>query len=306
VPGPLLAQPAFYEPSEHYYKAIGRGVSVRWEVPVSKVEEGRDLPATLVITGATNPAEVERPELKKLSPFDGFIVTDLPARRPADGSVRFDYKLRPRNRSVDHIPALEFYYFNPAAAPGKQFPYTLAYSVPIEVTERPEPGAVPMAEPDRLFQLSTNLELRRGPFEPPGWAWGAFALLGPIAAAGWFLVWRWLYPDAQRLAHMRRSRAARRATDLIRRAARTADPPAAIAGALLGYLRTRFPVPDSAGTPPEIASSLVESQVPVELAEAVADVFRGCDRARFAPPGDSGQSLAGEAEAIVSRLEELA
>jgi len=108
------------------------------------------------------------------------------------------------------------------------------------------------------------------------------------------------------MAHLRRSRAARRATDAIRKSGRAPDPPAVIAAAVLSYLRTRFPLPESAVTPAEIAAALLESRVPAEMAEEVAEVFRDCDRARFAPPGDSGAGLAADAEAAITRLEALA
>ncbi|MBN9121043.1 MAG: hypothetical protein J0I06_18145 [Planctomycetes bacterium] len=296
-----------FEPTEDYYGAKGR-VKVAWEVPRATVIEGHDLVATLVVTGATNPTEVEKPDLTKLKAFDVFTVTNVadPPRTPDDKVVRFGYKLRPRNRAVDRVPALKFRYFNRAAAEGKQFPSTYAESVAIAVTEPPPPVPVPMTEPDRLFSVATGPDVLNGPFVPCAWAWGAAALFGPLAALGWFLAWRRVYPNGHRLAQMRRSRAARRATDAIRRAGRTPDPPAAIASAVLGYLRTRYPLPESAATPSEIAAALAESKVPPEEAERVADVFRGCDRARFAPPSDSGSSLAADAEAALARLEELA
>lgn len=304
----LLAQPKFFEPTEHYYKAQGRGIRVEWAVSRATVVEGRDLTATLVITGATNPTEIEKPDLKKLKAFDNFNVANLPdpPRKAGDKVVRFVYKLTPRNRTVDQIPALKFHYFNKAAAEGRQFPATYADSVPITVTERPPPEEIPMVEADRLFSVATGPEVLSGPFVPCRWAWGAAALFGPLVAVGWFLVWRRVFPDAHRLAQMRRSRAARRAADAIRKAGRTPDPPATVASAVLAYLRTRFPLPESAVTPPEIAAALLEMKVPAEVAEFVADVFRACDRARFAPPGDSGMSLAADAEAAITRLEELA
>ncbi len=307
---PLLAQPQFFEPKEHFYKAKGVGVAVKWEVPRPVVEDGRELTATLVVSRATNPAGVVRPDLKALPAFaDRFSVTDAPdPPLTADAKeVRFAYKLRPRNRTVDRVPALEFYYFNTAAAPGKSpFRYTKADSVSIAVTEPPPKPRVPMVEADHLFHVATGPEVLRGPFVPCRWAWGAAALFGPLAAGAWFLAWRRVYPDAARAARLRRSRAARRATDAIRKSGRAPDPPAAIAAAVLGYLRTRFPLPESAVTPSEIAAALSEAKVPTDAAEAAADVFRGCDRARFAPPGDSGASLAADAEAAVARLEALA
>ena len=108
------------------------------------------------------------------------------------------------------------------------------------------------------------------PFVPAGWAWLVAALAGPVAALGWFLVWRRVFPDAARLARLRRSRAARRAADAIRRAARTPDPAATIAGALLGYLRTRFPLPEGAATPPPPGTP---PPLPGVLAAAVSEAL---------------------------------
>jgi hypothetical protein len=163
-----------------------------------------------------------------------------------------------------------------------------------------------MVEADHLFHVATGPEVLRTPFVPCQWAWLAVGLFGPLAAGAWFLVWRRIYPDAARMAHIRRSRAARRALDAIRKSGRTLDPPATIAAAVLSYLRTRFPLPESAVTPSEIAGELTEAQVPSEVAEDIADVFRACDHARFAPPGDRGASLADAAEAAIARLEALA
>lgn len=308
--GPLLAQPIFGEPLEDYYKAQGRGISVRWVVPQTTVVEGHDLNVTLVITGATNPAAVEKPDLSKIPKFaERFAITpesDEP-RTPMDRDVRFNYKFRPRNRSVSQIPALKFHYYNPSAAPGKQqFPSTMADSVGITVTEPPKLPKVAMWEADHLFHVSSGPEVLHAPFVPCQWAWLAAGLFGPLAALGWFLVWRRIFPDAARMTQLRRSRAARRATDAIRSANRTPDPPATIANAVLGYLRMRFPLPESAVTPSEIATALVGVSILTGVAEQVADVFRECDRARFAPPSDSGVSLAANAEAAITRLEAIA
>lgn len=308
----LLAAPARagepHEPTADYYGAKGR-CSVRWDVPQSAVEENRELAVALVVTGATNPTEVKKPDLKTLPAFTNFIVTDAPdaPRAPADKVIRFNYALRPRNRSVERLPAVKFHYLNPAAAPGpKRFPSTYAESVPIRVTEPPPKPRVAMTEADHLFGVASGPGVLSGPFVPCRWAWGAAALFGPLVAVAWFLVWRRIFPDAQRLARIRRSRAARRAVDAIRTSGRTPDPPATVATALLAYLRARFPLPESAVTPSEVAAALVEARVPAAVAEQTADVFRGCDRARFAPPNDSGLSLAADAVAAVARLEELA
>jgi hypothetical protein len=297
-----------HEPLTDYYGAKGRGIGARWDIPQTAVTEERDLAATLVITGATNPTEVRKPDLKKLPAFNDFVVTDAadPPRTTSDKEIRFNYTLRPRHRGVAQVPQLKFHYYNPTAAESKRFPYTLAYAVPITVAPPPPKEPEPMTEPDDLFHVRGGPAALDGPFEPCRWAWGAAALFGPLVAAGWFLLWRRVYPDARRLAQLRRSRAARRAVSAVRKSGRAPDPPAAVAAALLGYLRARYPLPESAVTPSEVAAALVEAKVPADAAERTAGVFRGCDRARFAPPGDGGVALAAEAEAAIARLEELA
>lgn len=313
---PLTAkQPAFFEPQEHYYKAKGKGIGVRWVVEPREVQVNRDLTATLVVTGATNPTEIVKPDLRKLPAFDAFKVTNVPdpPRTAADKEVRFVYKLAPRGTDVKEVPPLEFFYFNPDAPPGKkQFPSTRTDrdedSPAITVREAPavERRVRPLDAPEHLFQIETGPEvLGRGPFVPGAGAWLATAAAGPLVAAGWFLVWCRLYPNATRLARIHRSRAARRATEAIRRANRTPDPPAAVAGAVLGYLRARFPLPESAVTPSEIEIALARSDVPAEATERAGALFRACDRARFAPSGEEA-ALAAAAEALVARLEALA
>ena len=44
------------------------------------------------------------------------IAPARPPRTAGDKEIRFRYTLRPRNRTVERIPALKFYYLNPAAA----------------------------------------------------------------------------------------------------------------------------------------------------------------------------------------------
>jgi hypothetical protein len=302
--------PLINQPSANFYHAQGRAVKVAWSVEPKVIPEGGELTATLTITGATNPQRIVRPDLKKLIDFQSrFAITDNVDPPPGKGAmeVKFSYKLRPQNRSVDKVPALEFYYYNPVAPAGKSsFPLAIAPFVPITVTEAPknEPPMIPLGEPDRLFVVTTGQQLlEKRQFVPDYWLWLVVGLSGPLCAMGWLVVWQRVFPDAVRLARMRRSRAARRAIDAIHRAHRANDPPAVIAVAVLGYLRTRFPFPPGAATPSEIEFALGELRVSSPDCVAVAEFFRTCDAARFAPPGDNGASLATDAEAMITRLE---
>ena len=300
--------PLVNQPSTNFYQARGTSVKVSWSVEPTKVPEGGDITATLTIVGATNPKEIVRPDLKKLPEFQTqFVITDAGTSLGADAAdVKFTYRLKPRNRSVNQVPELEFHYFNPAAPAGKkQFPLTKATRVPITVVEAPklEPPPEAMTEPDALFIVATGPQLLdTPPLEPVWWMLLAAGLLGPCGAIVWYVTWRRLFPDAARLTRLRRSRAARRACDAIRKAGRTADPPATVAAAVLAYLRSRFLLPPGAATPGEIESALCELGVSTADGAATGDFFRACDAARFAP-SDNDLSLAGEAEALLARLE---
>jgi hypothetical protein len=303
--------PLINRPAANFYNARGSVVKVAWSVDRQSVPEDGELTATLTIAGADNSPQIDRPDLKKLPEFQTrFVITDRndpsPSERAAE--VKFSYLLRPRNRAVDKLPRLEFYFYNPTASDGKkQFPLAIARAVPITVTEAPklEPPLIPLREPDRLFVVTTgeqSLEKQKL-FITGFWPWLIVGLSGPFCALLWFLAWQRIFPDAVKLASMRRSRAARRAIDAIRRASRTDDPPATIAAAALSYLRTRFPLPHWAVTPSEIETSLGELKVSPSECIAVAKFFRSCDEARFAPPSDNGASLATDAEALIARLE---
>lgn len=301
--------PKVGQPTTGFYNAQGNSVRVEWKLDRLTVPENEELIATLVVSGVANPKQVVRPDLSKLQPFESrFVIASDPSPPPIIGAkdVRFIYHLRPRNRSVDRLPTLVFHYYNPAAATGKQFPLTTAKEVRITVTaprRKVEQPAIPLAEPDWLINTAPRPVSLVRPMMAAEWAWLALALAGPIAASAWYFTWRRIYPDAARLAQMRRTRAARRANDLIRRAHRAPDPPTAVAGAVLSYLRARFPLPPAAVTPTEIGSALEEFGLAHANCLAVEDFFRATDAARFAAGGDWAESLSIDAIALVARLE---
>jgi hypothetical protein len=300
--------PSVGQPTTHFYRAKGGHIRVEWKLNRTTIPEDEELVATLIITGATNPRDIIRPDLWKLDAFvTRFVIAETQDTPPANAKeVRFTYHLRPRNRSVDKLPTLPFHYYNPAAAAGKQFPLTTAREVRITVTApqpRVQAPAIPLGGPEWLLAYTPRPVSLARPTISPAWLWIAVALAGPLAALAWYGAWRRIYPDATRLARMRRSRAARRANDEIRRANRAVDPPAAIAAAILGYLRARFPLGTAAATPTELGATLAELGLPSTECDAVVEFFRNCDAVRFAPGGDGDRSLALEAAALVMRLE---
>jgi hypothetical protein len=307
----LQEPPLVGQPTENFYGAQGSRVKVAWSLDRTSVRLDEEIVATLTITNATNPQKITRPDLKKLPAFQAlFTIVDNPDPLPAVDAkaVKFTYRLRPRDRDVKKVPTFEFHYYNPAAAQGKQYPLTTTgRAIEIAVTApapKAAPPVVPLGEPEHLFAIATGPAVLEGePLVPGGWACAAAALLGPVLALGWYLIWRRVFPDAARLAKMRRSRAARRAVDSIRRAGRTPDPAATLANAVLGYLRARFPLPPGAVTPIEIGSALAELGVRASDCDAATAFFRECDAARFSLSSDNGMSLTSDAEALVTRLE---
>jgi len=299
----LVAQPAFFEPKEGFYGAKGTIVKARWEVTPTTVPADGALVATLTVAGATNPTEVRRPDLAKLTDFtDVFVVEDVPGPPPGVGKgLAFAYTLRPRNRNVKEVPGLNFFYYNAGAPVEQRFQNARAKGVAITVTAvapKARPPAVPLEGPEQLFVVETGARvLDDEPFVPCAAAWAALGVLAVLLPVAWYAAWRMMYPDAARLAKRRRSRAARRALATIR----SADAAGAYAAAVLDYLRARHPLPPGSDTPPEAAAAL--AALGVAAADDVAAFLRACDAARFAPVADTAVSLAAAAEALVARLE---
>ncbi len=306
--------PLVGRPTTNFYGAVGTAVRVAWRLdragdPV-EVAENEEFVATLTVSGVTNPGKVTRPDLKVLGEFrERFVIRDGTDPPPAatGTEVSFSYHLRPRDSQVTELPALEFHYFNPTAAVGKQFKTTVARPVRLRVTaapeKRPEP-AVPLQEPEHLFAVTTGPEVLAGPRFLPGRGWWlGLAVAGPMLAGGWYWVWRRLNPDGPRLARLARSRSTRRAVEAIRRASGSSEPPAALAWAVIGYLRERHRLPAAAVTPGEVATALQELGMATDAVEAVTAFLRSCDAARFSATSDSGRSLTTEAVALLARLE---
>jgi hypothetical protein len=307
-------QPGFFEPTQDYYRARGSKVTAAWGLDRIEVPEDGVLTASLTIRGATNPHEIVRPDLAKVRDEDGrhpfaerFQIEDVSgaSARPEAKEVVFVYRLRPRGLGVNRLPSLPFWY-DTGVRVGNPFQLTRAKGIDIVVARvaKARPPAVPLIEPDRLFQLEAGPGLPdREPFAPGVGSWVVLFGLGLAIAGGWYAGWRWAYPDGARLARLRRSRAVRRATDAIGRAGRGADPAGAVAAAVIGYLRARFPLPPGAETPAEVEEGLRAAGQTAPVLDWVEAFLRRCDELRFAPTSDRPLSLAAEAESLLVRLE---
>jgi len=159
----------------------------------------------------------------------------------------FHYQLKPKSTAVREIPSLPFVFYNPRIlSPERRFQVLYADAVPLEVRPR-EVVQVPLQAPARACELGHGSALlaRQSPWTPPGLlVWLGWFLCPPALCLVWYLTWRHLYPDAVKLARLRRSRAAALALEVLQRL-----PPASAQRAVVAvstvtrYLRQRLDLP---------------------------------------------------------------
>jgi hypothetical protein len=306
---PVAEAPVVGRPSEHFYGAVGEQVRVAMKASPTQLRVEEPLDLTLVIAGAANAEQIERPDLKQLPDFaTRFHIDDLPEDAPPKGERVFRYHLRPKSERVRDVPPLLFHYWNPRL---NYFATTATpESIALAVMPRSSPsaGGGPLDEPEFLFEMATEREMYREPL-PDSLKMAllmAALLLPPLLCQAWFLVWRRWYPSAAKLAQMRRSKALREALDRLDEANKygpqaVADEVAAVVGR---YLHERFGVAANFGTPPEIAADLARRAVPPDVVADVEAFLRTCDGVRFAPPAANHESLIGRAKEVILNAEE--
>jgi hypothetical protein len=280
-----------------FYGAIvdtGPRVEVAWSVSTSSVELGGDLTLTFTVRHAVNPHELIRPPLADRDEFRQLfsVIEDMtgPPGDPTATRVEFRYRVRPRNTGKFWIPEWKYGFFRKSAGQTR-FHTSYAEKLPFTVTKPPvkPSAAVPVDGPLRFFELRSNGPFARSSGPSAAWWVGLFGGAA-ILTAGWVFGWRMLFPDAIRLAKIRRHRAVRIALDQLRRAAKATDPTAATAAAFRGYLTARFGVPSSAQTPPEVTDSLRQLGFDETRVNAAEVLLRNCDAARFAGANDAAVS----------------
>jgi hypothetical protein len=320
VVGKVYAQEAtsnpLGQPTEHYYGAWGVGVRVHWELERDSVKEGEVLLVTLVVERVRNPQEVQRPDLRKLEAFARqfeWIEPQPPAEvDAAKGQVRYPYRLRPRHRTVTEIPPLLFHYYNPSAPEGRQYPLTTAPAVTLRVLPPPSSegsSALPLQAEGFWFQLvegDGKVTLWSGA-RPPWSLWLASLVLGPLGVWSWYRLWRWWFPDAQRLAQLRRSRLARHVVRHLRQVRHSPQPWQVLYTAVVHYVQKRWNLPPGWATPAELAAALRDQNIPGPLLIRLELLLQEWERQRFAPQPTSTQ-IEPEIQAAIElllRLEEL-
>jgi hypothetical protein len=240
---------------------------------------------------------------------------------PDEPAWEFYYRLRPHETSVKEVPSWPFVYYRPGTLNPSMgnFQTTYVRKVPLRVTPRAQvqpsdvQGAVESRVPDRVLQLVEGpAVLQRddvltlpGPWTLVLWALAAL-LAPPLVCLAVYRVWRHYYPDAARLARLRRSRAADHALMALRTAGKSGagDGTGRTAGVLSHYLRERLDLPAAEPTPVEVAHHLERSGVSAALAEKIVAFFHTCDISRFAPVAAAGSDdLPAAATQLILALE---
>jgi hypothetical protein len=220
----------------------------------------------------------------------------------------FHYHLKPKSVAVNEVPSIPFVFDNRNLQLAPKLRYEVAYTEPIalEVKER-EVIPVRVRAPESVFHLSAGPELfaRRTVWGRPGPAMSvALLVLPPACCVAWYLCWQRLYPDAARQSRRRRSRAAQRALDALRRAPRSGIERATMAhGAVTHYLQQRLDLPIAEPTPRETAGHLQRLHLSPELTAETVRFFRSCDAARFLPDPPEDTDLAAAAAEVVLAVE---
>lgn len=301
----LLVAPAAPRPSvndltaverqkDDFYGAMSGGgkVTAAWTLSSDKAPFGSDLTLTLTVTNAANPHELSRPPLADRDDFRKLFaaIEDIPGPTPPPDAtkVEFRYKVRPRAEGAFRIPELKYLYYAQAAPPDRRFQSAFIEAVPFSVIKPPvaKSPVVPLDGPPPFFQVRGEAMFPPSG-RPPAWGWAGLLGGAAVLTIGWVVGWRVWYPDAARLARIRRTRAVRVALDRLRAAARSPDPTAATAAAFRRYLHDRFALPHSATTPAEVAAGLTELNLPPDRIADVEKLLRACDAVRFAAAGDA-------------------
>jgi hypothetical protein len=300
--------PLVGRPSEGFYGAVGQHVQIEMSAAPKEVVVEGEITLTLQVKGADNPAQIERPDLKRLPEFTRrFHIDDLPDGPAAEGSRVFRYRLRPKNDQVRAIPPLVFRYYDPklkffaTTAPLKEL------TLMVKAAEAaPSPG-VPMQEPDFLFEGADDADFLHRPTSVESqFLWLLAVLLVPVIAfEAWFLVWKRMRPNAAKLAQLRRSRSVRAALDSLK-TLEISDPQRLadrVAEIVRAYIHERFGLTVGASTAAEIVAELRRLGLPEAAVEKTIDFFKQCDAARFGPPESSRDSLQESARQLVLMLE---
>jgi hypothetical protein len=302
--------PAVGRPEGLPFSGASGRFRVRARAEPTDLEAQTPLTFTLTVE-TTGPVKQppQRIDLNQVPAFAGaFFIEDGVQREPGSGIWEFDYRLKPRRAAVKEVPGLPFVYYDPDLRPAARA-FQVLYTDPIQLRVRPRSAvAVPLQAPAGAQRLEPAVDVlaraARWPTLGPA-ALAAIILLPPLGCLVWYWYWRRLNPDDARLAHRRRSRAARRALQHLAGLGRTPPERRAVLvpAAVTGYLHERLDLAAAEPTPAEAREHLVRRGCPEALAAQAADFYQAADKARFVPGTADGSDLPALAEQFILAVE---
>jgi hypothetical protein len=262
-------------------------LEVAAEAAPTRLKVGQWLEFRIVLGGPAALGSFRTPNLGRVERL-GIRVEPLPDARAGRPPGRtFRWRLRPARAGTMTLPPIAIASFDPTS--GRYMTRTTS-SIPIEVID------VHAFDPSRLLDAADGRSAGRR-----WWPLAVLVAIMAVGGAGALGFWAW---RTRTRRPVKPQEVARR---LAERFEATRDDPASVAAvkiteALIEYLRAAADRPPGALTPAETRHAL--ESVGDELAERVARLVAGCDRARFADPAEPSDAgaLRVEAGAVFRKL----
>jgi hypothetical protein len=292
------------------------------EAKLSRDDGVQGVPMQLVVTvrGKGNPDAIGAPRVPKV---EKAYISD-PDRSPTpaeptgvDVEKTFTYMITPLEPGDLNIAAVEYCYFDPAAAAYKtestqplsvRVSQSGEYAGPRKLmtqNKELEPaGAVSMVGDDLFPLASAPAGLR--PVRRSGAAVPVAAAAPVLAYASLALLMRRKRRFDRDPAYARACRAKARALKRIEAAARSAEPAEELYRALIGYVADRYNLHETGLTSQEVAQTLEARRVEAEVNEHVRKILRACERTRYGGSklsGDEIEALTRGAAEAIDRIE---
>ncbi|MCP4249029.1 MAG: protein BatD [bacterium] len=294
-------------------------ISARAGNTVVRVREPIEL--TLTVSGSGVLDRVPAPPLNRVENLtsDFKVPLDVPAGIVEGGRKRFTVKIGAKSDAVTEIPSIPFSYFSPRNG---QYATVWSRPIPLEVTPTEQVAVSQFVDQDepiapsatRLTETATGIRanyvdhdrlLAQQAFAP-GWGSAAILLASPTAWAA-AVVWR---RRRDRMTHdrgyVRRRQARSTALAAMARAARTADPAAAVSAlavALVRYVGDRCNAPPGL-TPAEALDELDRRSVAPDRIQLTESLLKRCEGLQYAGANSAlPAELLSEAQRCVQQLE---
>ncbi|MGF1583574.1 MAG: BatD family protein [Gemmataceae bacterium] len=283
---------------------------IRVSVDKTTVRVERPFVLTLQITGKGRivcPPKREKLQVLFTDLRKDFHIRGLPTKdvlNPSSKTWTFRYELRPKSTQAKKIPSLLLSFY------ARDYSTTSSVFIPLKILPPlpPKKASPPrtVIGPEDMYEIETGSELlldTRRQYDVPSLVAVALCFLVPLGVCvGWYVVWRYRYPDEALRTKRRESRAARNALHALRRVAQPV--PSQCETIVASYLQERFDFNSVEPTPEETKHHLERLGIPSTLCGATAEFFRTSQTYRFAPTDQVQPDWKARVTNLIRELEE--